>query len=342
MQRLSLEVAGQAELEDTPSSPLGDIGAFAVASNGDYLIGDRLVPRVRRYGGDGQLLAEFGEYGDGPFEFQSIGGVVEDEAGNVVVVDARLSRVTVLSSGLVPDTSFVLSPRPAGPVLRSPAGYLVKTAPGRRVTGFALVDSTWRSLWSLPSPISIDPVQKPYWGGYGITRYTSSSELIVVAYSFLYPLYAYDHRGDALGAFGKPPPSFRQASVLNAGALSGPGADESRDLWLSSFDVISDISIVADSLLAVTHGNLRPVGTSGSTVEVHRSVDVYRLDSRAKVGADSPLPNGVTVLGGGPTGLYGVAGGPPDPWTVLLLKFVAVDGTCEGITTDQLGECHAK
>lgn len=323
--QLELEVADVAELEDAPGSPLGDIGAFAVASDGDYLIGDRLVPIVRRFGSDGRLLAEFGQYGDGPFEFQQIGGIIEDDAGNVVVFDPRLRRATVLSAGLVPDTSFPLSPRIAGPVVASPAGYVVKTVPGRRTTGFTLMNNAWHPVWSLPSPVSSDMTQRPYWGGYAITRLASSSELIVIAYSFLYPFYAYGHRGEALGEFGNPPPSFRPASVLDPGALSGPGSHEIRERWLSSFDIIGNISIVADSLLAVTHGTLRPVGTSGHVVETHRLLDVYRLSSRTKIAEDLPLPDGVKVLAGGATGLWGIARGPPDPWTIYLLEIVAVD-----------------
>ncbi len=129
-----------------------------------------------------------------------------------------------------------------------------------------------------------------------------------------------------MGTLGGPPPSFTPAPVLKRGALAGPGAAERRERWLASFSVIANLSVVADSLLAVTHGSLRATGSSGRVVREHHAVDLYHLGSRAKIGEDISLPPGVRVLAGGPQGLYAVSGEPPDPWTVSLLKFTRRGG----------------
>lgn len=315
-----LEVIERIELEDTETAPLGEVGVLTVAGNGDLLIGDRLIPRVRRYDRRGRLVAQFGTFGDGPFEFRRVGALVEDEDGRVLVVDPGRSSVTVLSADLVPDTSFRVLPPPLGKVERAGDGYVAMILAARRTMGFAVMDSEWKPVWnSRLHATSLTP-ETPYWGSYATLRFTASSQGIVATYSFQYPLRLYSLAGDEAGTFGEPPPSYREAPVLQPGALSGPDAAERTNRWFASFTVIANLSVVSDTLLAVTHGRLQQQGSTRRIFREHHSVDFYHLGTRAKIAEDVPLAPDVHVLVGGHRGLYAMSAEPPDPWTISVLE----------------------
>ena len=320
---LSITVVARIELEDTKEAPLGEIGTLAVAGNGDLLVGDRLIPRVRRYDRTGRLVAQFGAFGDGPYEFRRVGGLLEDGTGRVLVVDPRRGRLTALDAGLHPDTSFRVIPVPAGPILRlTEGGYLMKTVAGRRTSGFALVSEEWVLLWQIPAPVPPSAQGNPYWSSYATTEFAVSAESIVAAYSFQYPIQLYDRLGVETAALGEQPPSFRPAPVLEPGALVGPDAERRRDEWLSSFTVIANLAVIEDSLLAVTHGSMRREGGGGRVVRAHHSVDIYHLPTGVKIAEDIRLPLGSRVMLGQREGLYVVSSSPPDPWTISVLRLV--------------------
>lgn len=319
----SLAVVARIELEDSGEAPLGEIGTLAVATNGDLLVGDRLIPRVLRYDRAGRLVARFGAFGDGPYEFRRVGGLLEDRSGRVLVVDPRRGRLTALNADLLPDTSFRVMPVPAGPVLRlKGSGYLMKTVAGRRSSGIALMNEEWVSRWRIPAPVPASAQGNPYWGSYATTEFAASTDFIVAAYSFQYPIQVYDRRGEAKAAIGDPPPSFRPAPVLQPGALAGPNAEQRRDDWLSSFTVIANLAVIEDSLLAVTHGSMRELGGAGRVIREHHSVDIYRLPTGVKIAEDIRLPVGSRVMMGRREGLYVVSSRPPDPWTVSVLRLI--------------------
>ena len=296
--------------------------SLAVAENGDLLIGDRLIPRVRRYDRAGRLVAQFGAFGDGPYEFRRVGGVLEDGSGRVLVVDPRRGRLTALNADLQPDTSFRVMPLPAGPMLRLAEGYLMKTVAGRRTSGFALMSEEWVPRWRISAPVPHSAQGNPYWGSYATTEFAASPESIVIAYSFQYPIQLYNRRGVPTATLGEPPSSFRLAPVLKPGALTGPGAERQLAQWLASFNVIANLAVIEDSLLAVTHGSLRALGGAGRVVREHHSVDLYRLPSGVKIIEDIPLPSGSRVMAGYRDGLYAVSGSPPDPWTISILQLI--------------------
>ena len=316
----SLAVVERIELEETEESPLGEIGIVTVAGNGDLLVGDRLIPRIRRYDRRGRLVAQFGAYGDGPFEFRRVGGLLEDADGRVLVVDPARSRVTVLGADLVPDTSFQVLPPPAGQVQRLGDGYLMMTTPARRALGIARMDAEWSPLWNQQTAVSGLSVETPYWISYATMQFAAARGVIATAYSFLYPIRLYDLSGAATDTLGEPPPSFREAPVLKPGAFVGPGAEERRNTWLSSFTVIANLATVGDSLLAVTHGVLREVGATRRLYHEHHAVDFYHLDSRVKLAEDIAIPLDTRVMVGGRRGLYAVSAEPPDPWTISVLE----------------------
>ena len=71
---------------------------FALDSNGNVYVADSGNHRVQKYSPDGQLLTSYGRKGQGPGEFQMMGGVAVDEEGQMYVADRSTSRIKVLSA----------------------------------------------------------------------------------------------------------------------------------------------------------------------------------------------------------------------------------------------------
>lgn len=319
----TLDVFRQITLEEADDVPIGDVGVFHASPGGGFIIGDRLVPRVHRYDDSGRLLASYGTFGDGPFEFRRVGGLVEDPDGDIVVIDPRRRRATVLTRGLIPDTSFLVSPSPAGPVYGVSDGYIMKILGGRRTSGVSMVSRDWLPLWRIPFPEPSLSVETPYWDSYARRLMAVSSNFVITAHSFLYPIHLHDLHGRPRGSIGSPSPTSVQATIPNKGEFTGAGGAERRRRWLASFTVTANVAVLSDTLLAVTHGRLRLIGASGRVTTQHQSVDLYNLDSRTKIAEHMPLPLGGRVVGGGSQGLYVLADGPPNPWLVSILRPVS-------------------
>ena len=66
------EIEDVVELQEDPADSIAEIGAFAELRDGGFVVGDNLLPRIRRYAENGRLVAAFGRFGDGPFEFRWI------------------------------------------------------------------------------------------------------------------------------------------------------------------------------------------------------------------------------------------------------------------------------
>lgn len=315
-----LETMGHVELEEPSSHLLAEVGPFAEAKNGDLLIGDALQPRVRRYAPNGRLIASFGAYGSGPFEFRRVSGIVERSDGRVLVVDPVLGRITVLSSSLEPDSSFVQLPRPQGSVSRFANGLLLTTAAGDRATSVTYIRDDARGGWTVPAPSPGPPMSFPYWGSIARILLAASAREFVIAYSLLYPIFVYNADGEVVDSLPRPA-SFREASVPEPGAFSGPEASERLARWLASFDVITDLAVLDDSLVIVTRGAIRSAATNRFET-LHDRVDVYHLNSRSILAQDLPLPTGSRVLGG--VGyLYLLSTEPPGPWTISRVGVTA-------------------
>lgn len=307
------------ELQEPPDRPLAEIRAFSEAANGDLLIAERWSSRVLRYDSAGNLLAEFGTPGEGPFEFRGVDGILESTDGDVIVFDRQLSRITVLDAELRPDTQFTFFPTPTGEASRLGRGYVLSTSPGPRKSGITWVSDEWAPVWSVPSPGPTSIVARPYWGGYGTNEFVTSPKFLVVGYSLLYPLYVYRPPGMLVDTIGRPR-TFRVAPVVEAGAFAGSSGPDRRDDWFQSFDVIANLAVVGGSLLVVTHGALHGSTSAGRTWTKHRRIDVYSLNTRRKLQEDVALPDGSRVLGGGERGLYVLAAVPPAPWTIMRVR----------------------
>jgi hypothetical protein len=158
----------------------------------------------------------------------------------------------------------------------------------------------------------------PYWNSYARTIMTASSHEIVTAYSFLYPVYIYNILGAKADSLTRPPHTFRIAPRLQTGALMGPGADERRDQWLASFDVIADMTIVSDSLLVIVHGTMSASRQTGIPIVHHERLDLYHLPTRARIAENVVVPEGTRMVVGTPDGLWFASAEPP--WTLTEFR----------------------
>ena len=96
------------ELGEDPSDSIAEVGEFFERRGGGFVIGDRLLPRVRSYRKDGSLEAGFGRFGDGPWEFRRIRSVAEVADGRIVVTGAQNGALTYLAPDLTPDSMLLI------------------------------------------------------------------------------------------------------------------------------------------------------------------------------------------------------------------------------------------
>ncbi|MCY3676610.1 MAG: hypothetical protein OXH66_03310 [Gemmatimonadetes bacterium] len=157
------------ELGEDPADSIAEIGVFVERRDGGFIIGDRLLPRVRTYAEDGGLEAGFGRFGDGPWEFRRIDGVAEMSSGRIVVVNWRNPGLTYLTSELARDTIVPVNGYVVFDALSFGSDLVLEAvgegflAEGRadenghyhRYVDGGMVWSNWQS------PL----FDKPYWGG---------------------------------------------------------------------------------------------------------------------------------------------------------------------------------
>ena len=322
----SLEAAFQVVdtflLEEVPGDSIADIGSVDVLPDGRLLIGDRLLPRVRLYGANGRFVAAQGRFGEGPFEYQGIVSATMDVRGRVFVESVRSPHTTRLTSGFEPDTIVAL-----------PGGAVASVAVVRLGDGILQVAGDFRSgldlqargadgevLWRAPSiPPGVN--EKPYWSSVNRPFVATTDRRVVAANRLVYPLTVYDLQGDTVAELGPPPPTFRPVPELAAGALAytDPGAGPPRNTlaeWLQSFTIINGIHAVANRWLVVTHATMDPDTPFPPFGTLEYALDMYDLETNAKVLEDVPVPDGARVLGGGPH-LHVLVRQPPGPWTVV-------------------------
>jgi len=311
-------------LDDPGSSPLGDIGFLVEAENGDLLVADRILPRIRRFSQTGAMIAEYGLPGEGPEEMLRVSGIVETERG-VAVADSRLARVTLLDDSLrYVDTEYP-RPRPIGRAARfNPSTPLLVTATGERSSAVTKWGPGWTPDWSVSLPRTFAIWERPYWGGVTSLEVASSSELLVMAASTYYPLYVVDERGRVIDSIASSPATFREIPVVDRGHFTGPSAMQRQREWLASFDVITGLNVIDDRLLVVTHGFMSSSAT-GMFERTDTRIDVYDLDTRDKLVEDVPLPRGGRVIGGGQV-LHLLVSSPPDHWIIRRLRWAEDPG----------------
>lgn len=70
---------------------------ISLDSNGNVYVADSGNHRIQKYSPDGKFLSSYGKKGQGPGEFQIIGGVAVDNEGRMYVTDRSTNRLKVLS-----------------------------------------------------------------------------------------------------------------------------------------------------------------------------------------------------------------------------------------------------
>ena len=71
---------------------------ISLDSNGNVYVADSGNHRIQKYSQDGEFLASYGRKGQGPGEFQIMGGIAVDNEGQMYVTDRSTNRLKVLSS----------------------------------------------------------------------------------------------------------------------------------------------------------------------------------------------------------------------------------------------------
>lgn len=293
--------------------------------NGGFIIGDRLVPRVRTYAEDGTLEAGFGRFGDGPMEFRRIVGLGETTLGRIGVASLRTPWLTSLSAALEPDTLMPLDDVAPVGLLTLQNDYVLL---GRRgdLNGpskalHRLHDG--RVLWSAWRPPASD---QPYWVSFGSRAggilMTVASDSLFAMTPLLYPAAVFNESGDSVGTIGTPPPSFRQIPEFEPGAFafsSGGGPPgQSMQEALTSFDVVAHLDVVAKQYLLFTLGQFDETIPYPSRI-LHTRLEVYDRHTGVKLFEDVPLPTGVKVLGGGRY-LYVLQNPDIPPWRIAKYR----------------------
>jgi len=71
---------------------------LALDANGNVYVADSGNHRIQKYSPDGEFIASYGKKGQGPGEFQIMGGVAVDNEGQMYVTDRSTNRLKVLSA----------------------------------------------------------------------------------------------------------------------------------------------------------------------------------------------------------------------------------------------------
>ena len=318
------ELADVIELGEDPADSIAEVGVFIERREGGFIVGDRLLPRVRTYAEDGSLEQAFGRFGDGPWEFRRIGDVAETASGRIVVADPRTRWLTYLNSDLSPDTlvgtgnySF-LRLHPYGPdivfygIVNARSIHDVAAQDGyfHRLTDGRVVWTSWTT------PI----FRKPYWNAFGDVVGAVAGDSIFAMAKLLYPATVLNGAGDSIGTIGTPSPSFRRVPEIEVGAYAttSPGGQDASDV-LGTFDLVPRIDGVAGDYLIFTVGQLDETRRFFPFRVLHTHLEVYDRHTGTKLYEDVPLPEGVKVLGGGRY-LYVLQNPDIPPWRIAKYR----------------------
>ena len=323
------ELAEIIELGEDPVDSIAEIGVFAERHDGGFIVGDRILPRVRTYADDGSLEAGFGRFGNGPWELQRISGVAETASGQIVVSSPRNRWLTYLNSDLSPDTlvgigdNWVFQIFPFGPdIVFYGIGQARSIHDVALQSGYfhRLVDGNlaWTS-WTTPI------FGKPYWQGFGDVVGAVAGDSIFAMAQLLYPATILNGAGDSVGAIGTPSPSFRRVPEIEPGAYSStsPGGQDFSDL-LGTFDLVRRIDVVAGDHLVFTVGQLDETRPLFPFRVLHTRLEVYDRHTGTKLYEDVPLSGGVKVLGGGRY-LYVLQNPDIPPWRIAKYRLRVAD-----------------
>ena len=317
-------------LGEEPSDSIAEVGEFFERRDGGFVIGHRLLPRVRTYREDGSLEAAFGRFGDGPWEFRRILSVAEVADGRIAVTGAQNRALTYLTPDLTPHSMLLIEDftssmlLPFGPDLvftgRDRDVDMVAEMDGifHRLVGSAVTWSSWNAL----------AASKPYWNALGGVHGAVGGDSVYVMAGILYPATILSGAGDSVGAIGTPPPGFRRVPELEPGALAftsaeGPAVQTGNPMkrLIESFDLVTSMDIVDGDYLVFTVGKLDEARPWYPFRELDVSVEAYDRHTGRKLFENVPLPGGSKVLAGGRY-LYVLLNPDIPPWRIAKYQLL--------------------
>ena len=312
-------------LGEDPADSIAEVGAFTERRAGGFVVADRLLPRVRSYGEDGQLEAAFGRFGDGPFEFRRIRSVTETLSGKIVVPNPNQGNLTVLTAALERDTLLPI-PGLVGEAQAIGSDLLVEMLPVdddryRWVSGFrppVLHRMTEDSIaWSsYESPFSW--YDRPYWNALVPVPFTVAGDSIFAVSGARFPITILNGAGDTIGTMGTPSASFRPIPILEVGAFASLDYGATLPDLLKSFEVIYRIDVVGRHLF-LTRARYDHTRPFPPFKPLHSHLDIYDRHTGSRIYEDIPLPEGSKVLGGGRY-LYLLLNKDFPPWRIAKLR----------------------
>ena len=319
------EIEDVFELQEDPGDSIAELGAFTELEDGGFVVGDNLLPRIRRYAEHGRLVAAFGRFGDGPFEFRWINSVTETASGAIVVPNSLQSNLTYLTSDLQPDT-LVPIPGPASSAAAMGQDLIVRMtraadhetwfdSRGRPPILHRLVDG--KLVWSSFNYPFLTH-ERPYWSSMVGTPFAVGGDSVYAMSGARFPATILNGDGDTVGVIGQPSGSFRPIPVLEGGALARPDAyGASFGDFLDSFEFIHRIDVVG-GYLVFTRAVYDP--TRGTAFRwSHVLIDLYDRHTGTGLYHDVPLPEDSMVLGGGRF-LYLLTNKDFPPWRIARLR----------------------
>ena len=323
------ELAEVIELEEAPGDSIAEVGVFVERQGGGFIIGDRILPRVRTYTDDGFLEGAFGRFGEGPWELQRISSVAETASGQIVVASPRNRWLTYLNSDLSPDTmvgigdNWVFQVFPFRPdivfygigMARSIHDVALQNGYFHRLVDGSIAWTSWTT------PI----FAMPYWQGFGDVVGAVAGDSIFAMAQLLYPATILNGAGDSVGTIGTPSPSFRRIPEIEFGAYAttSPGGQDFSDM-LGTFDLVPRIDVVAGNHLVFTLGQHDETKPFFPFRVLHTRLEVYDRRTGTKLYEDVPLPAGVKVLGGSRY-LYVLQNPDIPPWRIAKYRLRVAD-----------------
>lgn len=312
---------GVVQIEEDPTDSIAEPGYFVERRAEGFMLGDRMLPRVRAYDGEGALAASYGRPGDGPGEFLEVWALAEVASNRVAVLDGGLRRITYLTSDLEFE-AFVGLPGSASNIVALGSGILAVMHPlqdnhaARLVSKPLLVHRMTESgdvTWSrYPAPFSM--LERPYWPSLTSYHVATAGDSIFVMTSLTYPATIMSSGGEVVGALGAPSASFRDIPVFKRGEFADFDSQQG-EFADGGFDQVDRIDVVSGSHLVMTRRRQRGLVLRGS----HDFLEVYDLRNGLKLYEDVPLPEGSRVLGGGRV-LYLLLDQDFPPWRIAKLR----------------------
>lgn len=309
-------------LEEPGLNIIGRLYAVRPSASGDtLLILDPMSHRVRLHGRDGSFIRSRGgpHGGDGPGEFRTPWTVAWDESGHIWVADQFNPRLTLLTPDLQLDTTFAVDPaRLVRNIHRIGSRLLfqVRTESGGPQLDLMEPDGSLARSFHPPHPRA----QEPYWIQFSLSVTAVSDSLVAVAFPMEYPLHIYSAAGVLLSDdFGHPPPSWRQAELLEAGAfaIGGSGSPQGSPMaWRRSFTRVHSLGFASDVCLMVVHEI--PDREERALLRFDFLADVYDIRTGRKVLEDVEMPG--TLIHASTDGMFFLVRSPPDPWEIEVWR----------------------